>query len=111
MVKGSISCRHFDGDFMFVLILLFRSKVVDDPIHVACEFSFFKQVPSMTSRNIIQAPIFHGSIIEARPASQMLHRIGSGPIAVILMPGNHASMLSWLGEQLIMPEPNGFVTE
>src|SRR5690606_19193939 len=75
------------------------------------EFSFFKQVPSMTSRNIIQAPIFHGSIIEARPASQMLHRIGSGPIAVILMPGNHASMLSWLGEQLIMPEPNGFVTE
>ena len=55
----------------------------------------------------MHASVFAIRIIETNPASQVGKRLSSGPVRVILVPGNDSPVMSWFAEQLVVPEANG----
>ncbi len=60
----------------------------------------------MAARDVLQAAVVAGGVVEADPAGQMGHRLRPRPIRVVLVPGDHAAVLGRFAEQLVVPEPH-----
>jgi hypothetical protein len=58
----------------------------------------------MTARNVMHATIVAPRVVKTDPTAKMRHRLRSGPIRVILMPGHAAAMQRRFAEELIVPE-------
>src|SRR4030095_8576326 len=60
----------------------------------------------MTAWNVVQTAILPRRIVQSNPTGNVCDRFGSGPIRVILMPEDYSTVMSWFGEDLIVPETN-----
>lgn len=61
----------------------------------------------MASGHVMQATVFTGGIVESNPTGEMSERRGSGPVGIILVPGNNTAMPRRLAKKLVMPEAHG----
>ena len=94
-MEGALAALQFNGNGKERLLLLGR-EYGHDFIHVPRKARYRQQLPAMTSRNIVEAPIVAVAIIQGDRTSEVRHRLGARPIGVVLMPGHHAPMMAGL---------------
>ena len=82
-----------------------------DFVHVAGESGDREQSPPMAAGDIPEAAVLARRVVEPDPAGQVLHRLGAGPIRVVLMPGDDPAVVRRLGEKLVVPEADAAVEQ
>src|SRR5579859_3550124 len=87
--------------------LLFRRQHRQDLVHVSRQSGPRQKIPAMAARHVVQAPVVAGTVIKPDPASQMPHGHGASPVRIVLVPGNHPSMLGGLAKELVVPKTDG----
>src|SRR5215510_11540949 len=60
----------------------------------------------MASRNVMNTTVLARRIVETNPAREMRHGLGTSPVRIILMPGDHSAMVRGFTEELIVPKTN-----
>ena len=65
----------------------------------------------MAARYVMNAAILARAIVKPDPTGEMGHRLRPGPIRIILVPGNHATMECGLIKDLIVPETDSAFEE
>src|ERR1700751_5045199 len=78
--------------------------MVANAIHFSRQDRLGQVGPFVAPRDIVQAIIFSGGIVETDPASEMGQRRGPCPVRIILVPGYHPAMSCWFAEKLVVPE-------
>ena len=105
MVKCGVPTFQLDRDRRKAR-MLFRRQHRLDRVHGSCQPSSRQEVPPVTARNILQAPVLARGVVERDPARQVRHRFGTCPVRIILMPRHHTAVTRRLAEQLVVPEAN-----
>src|SRR5215469_18178103 len=107
MMERGFAFLQFNRDGVLKLTSLFLVQNRIDSGHISRESGNGQIRPAMASSDVMQAAIVAIRIIETDPASQVSKRLSSGPVRVILVPGNNPPVMSGFAEQLVVPEANG----
>src|SRR5438874_11900447 len=107
MMERGFAFLQFNRDGVLKLTSLFLVQNRIDGAHVSCQPRDGQIRPVMAASDVMQAAVLAVRIIETNPASQVGKRLSSGPVRVILVPGNNSPVMSGLAEQLVVPEANG----
>src|SRR5215831_16833074 len=107
MMERGFAFLQFNRDGVLKLTSLFLVQNRIDSGHISRQSGDGQIRPVMASSDVMQAAIFAIRIIETDPASQVSKRLSSGPVRVILVPGNNSPVMSRFAEKLVVPEANG----
>ncbi len=107
MMERGFAFLQFNRDGVLKLASLFLVQNRIDGGHVSCQPGDGQIRPVMAASDVMHAAVFAVRIIETDPASQVGKRLSSGPVRVILVPGNKSPVMSGFAEQLVVPEANG----
>ena len=102
-MKRRLTLSEFNGHRLELFFLLSCQNTLNR-IHVIGQAGDRQQVPTMAAGNVMNAAVFARGIVEANPAGEMGHRLGAGPVRIILMPRHYAAMMGRLVENLIVPK-------
>lgn len=103
-MEGDLSFFEFDGDRVFHGGHLLGGEDFADSVHVACQAGDGKQVPVVAAGNVLEASVINFGIFKGDPAGEVGHRLGAGPIRIVLVPGDHPAMPGGFAEELVVPE-------
>src|SRR5215472_7449927 len=98
MMERGFAFLKFNGDGVLKLNSLFLVQNRIDSGHISRQSGDGQIRPVMASSDVMQAAVFAIRIIETNPASQVSKRLSSGPVGVILVPGNDPAMTSGFAE-------------
>src|SRR5258707_481180 len=88
MMERCLTFLQFHGDRMLELASLLVVQHCADCVHVTGESRDRQIWPTMTPRNVLQAPVLTNRIVQPNPAGEMSQRLSSRPIRIVLMPGH-----------------------
>lgn len=75
-------------------------------VHIVRQVRPRQQVPPVASGHVVNTSVFFTRVVQADPASQMSDRFRSRPVGIVLMPGDHAAVVSGLYKKLVVPKPH-----
>src|SRR5262245_51045553 len=111
MMERGFSLFQLDHRRLFETLELLRCEDLSNRLHVASQARDRQQIPLVASRHVVQATVGSRGFIQSDPAGQMGHRLCPGPVRVVLVPGDNATMPGRLAEELVMPEADGSAQE